>query len=88
MFLVCLRGLVEVYRRRTGFWISGFREGRARRAVLVSAAFSLLVLLAGFAGDDHWRGSMVVGGAVLGVVVALIGRWWTRSCVADLRGGS
>ena len=87
-FLVCLRGMVALYARRTGLWVSGFRQGRTRRAVLVWAAFALLVLLAGFAADDHWRGSMAVAGAVLGVGVALISRWWTRIYVAELREGS
>ena len=87
VFLVCLRGMVALYARRTGLWVSGFRQGRTRRAVLVWAAFALLVLLAGFAADDHWRGSMVVAGAVLGVGVALISRWWTRIYVAELREG-
>jgi hypothetical protein len=86
VFLLCIRGLVEVYKRRTGFWISGLREGRTRWAMLVWAAFALLVLLAGFAADDHWRGSMVVAGAVLGLGVAGISRWWTHLYVAELRG--
>ncbi len=86
VFLLCLRGLVAVYRKRTGFWVSGLREGRTWRAVLAWGAFALLVLLAGFAGDDHWRGSMVVAGAVLGVGVAVVSRWWTRIYVAELRG--
>jgi len=86
VFLLCLRGLVEVYRRRTGFWVSGLREGRTWRAVLAWAAFALAVLLAGSAADDHWRGSMVVAGAVLGIGVALVSRWWTRIYVAELRG--
>ena len=88
VFLVCIRGLVEVYQRRTGFWVHGFREGRTWRAVSVWIAFALVVLLAGFAADDHWGGAMVVAGAVLGVGVgvALISRWWTRIYVAELRG--
>ena len=88
VFLLCLRGMVALFTRRTGFWANGFREGRTWRAVLVWAAFALGVLLAGFAADDHWRGSMVVAGAVLGVGVALISRWWTHIYVAELRGES
>jgi hypothetical protein len=86
VFLVCIRGLVEVYQRRTGFWVHGFREGRTWRAVSVWIAFALVLHLAGFAADDHWGGAMVVAGAVLGVGVALISRWWTRIYVAELRG--
>jgi hypothetical protein len=85
VFLLCLRGMVALYTRRTGFWVSGFRQGRTWRAVLVWAAFALGVLLAGFAADDHWGGAMVVAGAVLGVGVALVSRWWTRIYVAELR---
>jgi hypothetical protein len=32
------------------------------------------------------RGAMVAAGAVLGVVVALVSRWWSRVFVAELRG--
>ena len=85
LFLLGIRGLVAGYRRRTGFWVSGLREGRTGRAVLVWAGFALLVLLAGFAAEDRWRGAMVVAGAVLGVGVALVSRWWTRIYVAELR---
>ena len=87
VFLVCLRGLVEGYKRRTGFWVDGFRKGRTWRAMSVWSAFALVVLLAGFAADDHWGGAMVVAGAVLGVGVAVVSRWWTRIYVAELRGG-
>ncbi len=86
-FLLCLRGMVELYRRHTGFWVHGFRRGKTLRAVLVWAAFALGVLLAGFAADDHWGGAMVVAGAVLGVGVAVVSRWWTRIYVAELRQG-
>jgi hypothetical protein len=33
------------------------------------------------------RGSLVVAGAVLGGGIAFIGRWWTRSYIAELRAG-
>jgi hypothetical protein len=32
------------------------------------------------------RGAMVVAGAVLGVGIALVSRWWSRIFVAELRG--
>ena len=85
VFLLCLRGMVVLYRRHTGFWVHGFREGRTWRAVCVWIAFALVVLLAGFTADAHWGGAMVVAGAVLGVGVALTSRWWTRIYVAELR---
>lgn len=86
VFLLCLRGLVEVYERRTGFWVDAFRKGPTRRALAVWMAFALGVLLAGFAADEHWGGAMLVAGAVLGVGVAVISRWWSRIYVAELRG--
>ena len=86
VFLLCLRGMVEVYKRRTGFWVDGFRKGPTWRALSVWMGFALGVLLAGFAADEHWGGAMVVAGAVLGVGVAVISRWWTRIYVAELRG--
>ena len=87
VFLLCLRGLVEVYKRRTGFWVDAFREGPTWRASSVWIGSALAVLLAGFAADDHRGGAMVVAGAVLGVGVAVVSRWWTRIHVAELRGG-
>ena len=86
VFLLCLRGMVEVYERRTGFWVDAFQKGPTWRALAVWMAFALVVLLAGFAADEHWGGAMVVAGAVLGVGVAVTSRWWTRIYVAELRG--
>src|SRR3712207_9196108 len=34
VFLLCLRGMVALYRRLTGFWLDGFRRGPTRRAVV------------------------------------------------------
>src|SRR5215212_10213245 len=89
VFLLCLRGMVTLYKRHTGFWISGFRPGRTRRAVAVWIVCVLAVLGTGFAVDGAlgWPGAMVVAGAVLGIGVAAVSRWWTRIYVAELREG-
>ena len=87
VFLLCLRGMVALCTRRTGCRVSGFRQGRTWRAVLVWAAFALGVLLAGFAADEHRGGATVVAGAVLRAGVAVVSRWWTRIYVAELRQG-
>jgi hypothetical protein len=83
----CL-ALKTVYRRLTGLWVNGMRPGRTQRAVRVwLVAYGVVLALA--AGAEYGlgrRGAMVVGGAVLGVGVALISRWWTRIYVAELRG--
>ena len=86
VFLLSLRGMVALYRRLTGFWVDGFRRGPTRRAIVVWVVLVLAVLGGGFAADEHWRGAMVVAGAVLGVGVAAVSRWWTRLYVAELRG--
>src|ERR671920_277172 len=86
VFLLSLRGMVALYRRLTGFWVDGFRRGPTRRAIVVWVVVVLAVLGAGFAADEHWRGAMVVAGAVPGVGVAAVSRWWTRIYVAELRG--
>jgi drug/metabolite transporter (DMT)-like permease len=86
VFLLSLRGMVALYRRLTGFWVDGFRRGPTRRAIVVWVVVVLAVLGAGFAADEHWRGAMVAAGAVLGVGVAAVSRWWTRLYVAELRG--
>ncbi|MGY1846652.1 hypothetical protein [Blastococcus sp. SYSU DS1021] len=86
--LAGLRGLMAVYRRLTGAWVSGDRPGPTRRAytawlvgatLVVVPALVLELLL-----DVH--GAMVVAGAVLGIGIALVSRWWTRIYVAELRG--
>ncbi len=86
VLLLCLRGMMALYRRLTGFWVDGFRRGPTRRAVIVWVVVVLAVLGTGFAAEERWRGAMVVAGAVLGVGVALVSRWWTRIYVAELRG--
>ncbi len=87
VFLICLRGLVALYRQRTGFWVNGFRRGRTRTAVTVWFGCVLVVLGAGFVAELalDLRGAMVVAGAALGVLVVAVSRWWTRIYIAELR---
>jgi hypothetical protein len=88
-FFAGLFGLKKVYERITGFWVSGLRPGRTRKVIRVwFAAYGVILALA--AGAEYglgWQGSMVVGGAVLGVGIALISRWWSRVYIAELREG-
>ena len=88
VFLLCLRGMIALYKRHTGFGISGFRQGRTRWAVAVWVVCVLVVLGAGFALDGAGHAwAMPVAGLVLGIAVAAVSRWWTRIYVADLREG-
>jgi hypothetical protein len=83
----CL-ALMSAYKRITGFWVNGFRPGGTQKAVRVwLVGYTLVLAVAGGAefGLDR-RGAMVVGGAVLGVGIALMSRWWSRLYVAELRG--
>ena len=88
VFLLCLRGMVVLYRRHTGFWVHGFRKGRTRKAIRVWFVCVVVVLAAGFTAELalDLRGAMVVAGAVLAVALLLVNRWWTRIYVAELRG--
>jgi hypothetical protein len=89
VFLAGCLALMAAYKRITGFWVNGLRPGPTRRAVRVSLVgyVAVLALAAGAEYGLGWRGAMVVGGAVLGVGVALISRWWSRIYIAELREG-
>ncbi len=86
--LAGLGGLVSVYRRRTGTWVSGARPGPTRRAYVTWLAVAFPVFLAALFAEEvlDLDGAMVVAGAVLGVGIALVSRWWSRIYVAELRG--
>jgi hypothetical protein len=89
VFLAGCSGLMTAYKRITGFWVSGLRPGKTQRAIRVWF-LGYVVVLALAAGAEYGlglRGAMVVGGAVLGVGVALISRWWSRIYIAELREG-
>jgi hypothetical protein len=81
--------LVTAYKKITGLWVSGLRPGRTRRVVYVWVPGYLVVVLAGLVADQGFgvRWAMVAAGAVLGVGLTFLGRWWTRIYVAELREG-
>jgi hypothetical protein len=87
VFAVGLRLLGIAYRRATGFWVSGLRQGRTRRATNVWLALYAMVIIPAAALDlaVGWRWSWVVAGAVLGTAIALISHWWTTLYIAELR---
>jgi hypothetical protein len=83
-----LRGLMAVYRRITGMWVSGLRPGPTQRATRVWFVVYAVVVAAAavFEYGLEIRGAMVVAGIVLGVAIAVISQWWARIYVAELRG--
>jgi hypothetical protein len=87
VFAAGMRLLVVGYRRATGFWVNGMRSGRTRRAIAVWLAVYAVVVVPAFvlllAFDVHWP--MVVAGAILGVTIALVSRWWTTIYIRELR---
>ena len=87
--LVGLWSLVTAYKRITGVWVSGLRRGSTARVVWVWFVVYAVVLAAGLVAELllDVRGAMVVAGAVLGVTITFLGRWWTRLYVAELRAG-
>ncbi|MQA33968.1 hypothetical protein [Modestobacter roseus] len=80
--------LVSTYQRLTGTWVNGFRAGRTRKAIAVWLVVYVLVVVPAFVlhlgYDQHW--AMAVAGAVLGVSIALVSRWWSGIYIAELRG--
>jgi hypothetical protein len=85
--LLGLWALVTAYKRITGLWVSGFRRGRTRRVVRVWVSGYLAVAVAGLVADQEFgvRWAMIAAGAVLGVALTFLGRWWTRIYVTELR---
>jgi hypothetical protein len=88
VLLAGLRGLMAVYRRITGVWVSGLRPGATQRAVRVwFVGYAVVLAVAALVEFGlEIRGAMVVGGIVLGIGIAVISQWWTRIYVAELRG--
>ena len=88
VLLLGLRGLMAVYRRLTGVWVSGLRPGATQRAVRVWFVVYAGVLAAAAVLEFglEIRGAMVVAGIVVGIALAVISQWWTRIYVAELRG--
>jgi ABC-type iron transport system FetAB permease component len=84
VLLAGLAALVRAYTRITGIWVN-----TPRRVFAVWGAIVLVVLIPAFVlaegFDQHWV--MVVAGAVLGVAIAALSRWWGRAYVARLREG-
>jgi hypothetical protein len=75
------------FQRTTGVWVNGWRRGRTRRVVWSWTAMCLVVYLIALVAEDELglRGAMAVAGAVLGVVLAAVNRWWMRVYHAELR---
>lgn len=88
VLLAGLRGLMAVYRRVTGVWVSGLRPGATQRAIKVWYVVYAVVVAAAAVVEYglEIRGAMVVAGIVLGVSIAVISQWWMRIYVAELRG--
>lgn len=89
LYAVGMRWLMSVYRRQTGMWLESDRPGATRRALrlwVVGAAVVVVPALVLESALDV-RGAMVVAGAVLGILGALVSWWWTRLYVAELREG-
>ena len=87
LFVLSGGWFMRTYERLTGFWVSGLRTGRTRRAVTVwFVLYALIVvpaLVFSLVFDQWW--TLAAAGAVLGVSIALISQWWTRIYIAELR---
>ncbi|MGR6967240.1 hypothetical protein ACU610_22550 [Geodermatophilus sp. URMC 61] len=84
LFAAGLGWLAWTYRRRTGVWVTP-----DARAWVTWVSLALLVLVPAMVLQDHGQGwAMVAAGAVLGVALAGLSRWWSRRWVAELRGES
>jgi hypothetical protein len=86
VFVVGLRLLMRSYRQRTGFWVNGLRAGRTQTATRVwFLVYGVVVVPAAILELMDVRGALAVAGAVLGIGIALISRWWTTIYIAELK---
>jgi hypothetical protein len=85
VFFAGLGALVAAYKRITGVWVNA-----GARVLIPWAALVLLVLVPAFVLAEgyghHWV--MVPAGAVLGLVIMVMGRVWGRAYADHLRGGT
>jgi len=83
LFLGALGALVAAYRRITGIWVNITWGAMAIwLAIVLPVLVAAFVLAEGY--GHHWV--MVPAGAVLGIAVIVMGRWWGRAYAAELRG--
>jgi hypothetical protein len=84
VFMGALGALVAAYKRRTGIWVNTpHRVFALWAAVVLVVLVPAFVLAEGF--EQHWV--MVVAGAILGIAVGGLSRYWGRAYVASLREG-
>ncbi|TKJ20515.1 hypothetical protein [Blastococcus sp. CCUG 61487] len=82
--------LTRVYRRLTGFWVSGLRPGATQRAMRVwfwcCVSWGAVALLHAFVEETAVTYLLVAVSAACGIAMTFVSRWWTRIYVAELRG--
>lgn len=87
VFAAGVRFLRWSYNRAAGFWVDGRRPGPTQRAIRVYVAcYAVLLPIAAVLELLGVRGAFAVVGAVLGVVIALVSRYWTTIYQRELRG--
>ncbi|MCZ2817504.1 hypothetical protein [Modestobacter sp. VKM Ac-2984] len=83
VFALGLCALAWSYQWRTGVWV--YPDSKAW-LTWVPLALVVSVPAMVLAEDHGQRWAMPVAGAVLGLALALLSRWWTRRWIAELRG--
>jgi hypothetical protein len=78
--------LAAAYRKHTGMWIPGYRAGRTRWVAIGTAATAVAIFLpcVWLRHEMGVQGACLVGGAVLAVLVTLMGHLWMKAYRRDL----
>ncbi len=86
VFLAGAVGLVHVYRRHTGAWVSGLRKGRTRWVALAAGLIFFCAMMGGVIGRLHFHllWPSVLAAVIVFVTITAMGFVWEAAYRRDL----
>jgi hypothetical protein len=84
VFFVALALLVQLYRRRTGVWITGYRRGAAGRVTALLVAVYLAAIFGAYLVEGV--GAFLAAGAVIAAATVVLGHRFDAAVQEELLG--